>query len=87
MGLERLIKKSHLNEEQQEVADVIGFDNYCDLIATYGGSAVWVPKARSLVPSAEITDYIRTRYQNGYSDYQIAQELELPVSEVRRRRK
>lgn len=84
MGLAKLVKKSHLNEDQQEVADIVGIENYRDLIDTFGGSPIWVPKARSLVPAAEITDYIRTRIQNGDLPEQIARDLELPVSEVRR---
>lgn len=84
MGLAQLVKLSHLNAEQQEVVDIIGIDNYRDLIDTFGGSPVWIPKARSLVPAPEISDYIRTRLQNGDQAGQIAHDLEMPVSEVRR---
>lgn len=80
----RLVKLSHLNEDQQEVVDIIGIDNYRDLIDTFGGTPIWIPKARSLVPSPEITDYIKTRIQNGDLSEQIARDLEMPVSEVRR---
>lgn len=80
----RLVRLSHLNEDQQEVADIIGMDNYRDLIDTFGGTSIWIPKARSLVPTAEITDYIKTRIQKGDLAEQIARDLEMPVSEVRR---
>ena len=84
MGLAMLVKKSHLNADQQEVADIIGLENYQALVDTFGGSQIWIPKARSLVSSPEISTYIRSRRQNGDTPEQIARELELPVSEVRR---
>ncbi len=84
MGLAQLIKKSHLNPDQQEVADIIGLDNYQALVDTFGGSPIWIPKARSLVSSPEISEHIRSRRQQGDTPEQIARELEIPVSEVRR---
>ncbi len=84
MGLERLVLLSHLNADQQEVVDIIGLDNYKALISIYGGSSIWIPKARSLVSVPEITDYIKTRLQKGDLPGQIARDLEMPVSEVRR---
>lgn len=84
MGLAMLVKKSHLNADQQEVADIIGLENYQTLVDTFGGTQIWIPKARSLVSAPEIATYIRERRQNGDTPEQIARELELPVSEVRR---
>ncbi len=84
MGLERLVLLSHLNADQQDVVDIIGMDNYKALISTYGGSPIWIPKARSLVPTPEIIHYIKMRIQNGDLPGQIAHDLEMPVSEVRR---
>lgn len=84
MGLAMLVKKNHLNADQQEVADIIGLENYLALVDAFGGSQIWIPKARSLVSSPEIASYIRSRRQNGDTPEQIARELELPVSEVRR---
>lgn len=84
MGLSRLVKQSHLNEDQQEIVDIIGIDNYRELIDTFGGTPIWIPKARSVVPTPEIVDYIKNRMQNGDLAEQIARDLEMPVSEVRR---
>ncbi len=84
MGLEQLVKLSHLNAEQQEVVEIIGIDNYRELINIFGGSPIWIPKAKSLVPTPEIIHYIKTRIQNGDLPKQIAHDLEMPVSEVRR---
>lgn len=83
MGLAQLVKKSHLNPDQQEVADIIGMDNYRALVDTFGGDRIWIPKAKSLVPTAEIAEHIRSRRQNGDSVEQIARDLELPIAEVR----
>ena len=84
MGLSRLVKQSHLNEDQQEIVDIIGIDNYRELIDTFGGTPIWIPKARSVVPTPEIVDYIKNRMQHGDLVEQIARDLEMPVSEVRR---
>lgn len=63
MGLAMLIKKSHLNADQQEVADIIGLENYQALIDMYGGDRLYIPKARSIVPAAELAYEIRRRRQ------------------------
>lgn len=84
MGLAQLVKISHLNADQQEVVDIIGLDNYRALVDTFGGSQIWIPKARSLVSQTEISTYIKSRRQSGDTVEQIARDLELPVSEVRR---
>lgn len=84
MGLSKLIKESSLNLDQREVSDTIGFDKYCLLIDAFGGSPVWIPKARSLVPAKDISEYIRERRLNGCTTEQISKELELTSSDVRR---
>lgn len=79
-----LVKLSHLNEEQQAVVDVIGMDNYRALMDIYGGDRIWIPKARSLIPTPELVDYIQRRKQKGDSNEQIARDLEITVSDVRK---
>lgn len=79
-----LVKLSHLNEEQQAVVEVIGMDNYRALIDVYGGDRIWIPKARSLIPTPELVDYIRRRQQKGDGFEQIARDLEITVSDVRK---
>ena len=76
MGLAMLIKKSHLNADQQEVADIIGLENYQALIDMYGGDRLYIPKARSIVPATELAYEIRRRRQNGYSNEQIARDID-----------
>ena len=84
MGLAQLVKLSHLNAEQQEVVDIIGIDNYRDLIDKYGGDRLYIPKAKSLIPVAELAYEIRLRRQNGDRNEQIAQDLEIPFADVRK---
>ena len=84
MAMSSLVELRHLNEEQQAVVDVIGIDNYRSLMDIYGGDRIWIPKARSLVPAAEITDEVKRRRQNGDGLEQIAKELELAISDVRK---
>ena len=84
MGLAQLVKLSHLNAEQQEVVDIIGIDNYRDLIDKYGGDRLCIPKAKSLIPVAELAYEIRLRRQNGDRNEQIAHDLEIPFADVRK---
>ena len=84
MAMSDLVELRHLNEDQQAVVDAIGIDSYRALMDEYGGSQLWIPKAKSLVPAAEVAHHIRCRRQNGDTFEQIARDLELPLSDVRR---
>lgn len=84
MPMSDLVKLSHLNEDQQAVVDVIGMDNYRALMDVFGGDRIWIPKARSLIPTPELADYVRRQKQKGYSNEQIARDLEITVSDVRK---
>lgn len=84
MPMSDLVLLSHLNEGQQEIVDIIGMDNYKALINIYGGSPIWIPKARSLVPKPEIEHYIKSRIQHGDLPRQIARDLEMSEGDVRR---
>lgn len=84
MGLAKLVKKSRLNSDQQDVVNIIGLENYQALVDNFGGDRLWIPKAKTLVTPEEIAEYIRSRRNDGDSVEQIARELEMPFSEVRR---
>lgn len=84
MPMSDLVLLSHLNEDQQAVVEVIGIENYRALMDIYGGDRIWIPKARSLIPTSELADYIRRRKQNGDGNVQIAHDLEMEVSDVRK---
>lgn len=84
MAMSDLVELRHLNEDQQAVADIIGMDSYRALMDVYGGDRIWIPKAKSLLPAAELADHARCRKQSGYSIEQIAREMELTPSDVRK---
>lgn len=84
MAMSSLVELRHLNEEQQAVVDIIGIDNYRALMDVYGGDRLWIPKAKSLVPAPELADHVRYRRQNGDNIEQIANDLQLTASDVRK---
>ena len=84
MAMSSLVELRHLNEEQQAVVDIIGIDNYRALMDVYGGDRLWIPKAKSLIPAPELVDHVRCRKQKGDSIEQIANDLQLTVSDVRK---
>lgn len=63
MAMSDLVLLCHLNEEQQAVVDIIGMDNYRNLIEKFGGDRIYIPKAKSLIPTAELAYEIRRRRQ------------------------
>lgn len=84
MPMSDLVLLSHLNADQQAVVEIIGMDNYRALMDVYGGDRIWIPKARSLISTSELADYIRQRKQNGDGNEQIAHDLEISLSDVRK---
>lgn len=39
------VQMSDLDEEQQQVAELIGLDNYKRLVNVFGGLSIYIPKA------------------------------------------
>ena len=39
------VQMSDLDEEQQQVAELIGLDNYKRLVDVFGGLSIYIPKA------------------------------------------
>ena len=39
------VQMSDLDEEQQQVAELIGLDNYKRLVSVFGGLSIYIPKA------------------------------------------
>ncbi len=54
-----------LNEEQQEVAELIGFNTYISLVRVMGGSYIYVPKADRLCINAR-NKVIRNEFVGNY---------------------
>ena len=84
MPMSALVEVRHLNEDQREVAEIIGIENYRRLVDAFGGSPIWIPKAKTLVPNKEIANEVLRRRQSGESYEQIARELEIPIADVRK---
>lgn len=84
MPMSALVESRHLNEDQMEIAEIIGIESYRKLLDAFGGSQIWIPKARSLVPPGEITREIKYRREQGESYEHIARELELSIADVRK---
>lgn len=59
------IRPEDLTEEQRVMAECIGFEAYGKLVECYGGQAIYVPKADSLVRSLR-DERIRADF-NGYN--------------------
>lgn len=41
---ELVIQTDDLNEEQQQLAELIGLDNFAKLVQVFGGTSVYIPK-------------------------------------------
>lgn len=61
---ESYVTIDNLDEEQQNLANIIGFENYINLVSEYGGQNVYVPKldnlaklSRNLAICNEFTGY------------------------------
>lgn len=48
MALLDQIEVRNLDEDQRELAELIGIETYRRLVKTYGGTSVYIPKAESL---------------------------------------
>ena len=44
---EFVIQPDDLNEEQQQLAELIGLDNFAKLVQVFGGTNIYIPKAEA----------------------------------------
>ena len=49
------VQMSDLDEEQQQVAELIGLDNYKRLVSVFGGLSIYIPKADAARSSMDTT--------------------------------
>lgn len=78
--LERLTMDD-LNEDQREVAELVGLEQYKALIAVFGGVNIYIPKPDSFVRSAR-DERIRDEY-DGYNVKALALKYDLSEAQVR----
>ena len=71
-----------LKEEQQEVADIIGFDNYRQLMKYFAGTTIYIPKL-SEIERIRRNEKIRTEYKSGNSMKVLAIKYDLTEVQIR----
>lgn len=76
-----LITLEDLNEEQRQLAELIGLEGYRALVRAYGGTTIYVSKASTLT-IADRNDRIREEY-NGYNMPELAIKWDLSISSIR----
>lgn len=79
-ALER-VRLEDLDQEQQEVAELIGLDSYKKLMAEYGGMSIYIPKADRL-ERMERNDKIRSEF-DGYNFRELAMKYGLTEVSIR----
>ena len=79
-ALEKL-QLEDLDQEQQEVAEVIGLENYKQLMARYGGTSIYIPKADRR-ERMERNEQIRCAF-DGYNFRELAQKFGLTEVTIR----
>lgn len=79
-ALEKL-QLEDLDQEQQEVAEVIGLENYKQLMARYGGTSIYIPKTDRR-ERRDRNEQIRSAF-NGYNFRELAQKFGLTEVTIR----
>lgn len=75
------VKLEDLDQEQQEMAELIGLENYKKLMSEYGGMSIYIPKADRL-ERMERNDKIRTEF-DGYNFRELALKFGLTEVSIR----
>lgn len=75
------IKESDLDEDQRQLAELIGLDNYQKLIKTYGGTPIYIPKADAFIRASR-NEQIKADF-NGYNFRQLAFKYNLTEVQIR----
>lgn len=70
-----------LDEERQQVARLIGLDNFKKLMEVYGGVYLYIPKADKL-ERIERNEQIRAEF-NGYNFRELARKYDLTEVSIR----
>ena len=75
MNAVEIIRLEDLNDEQQQVAELIGLENFRKLMAVFGGVNLYIPKADKL-ERLDRNDKIRAEF-NGYNFRELAKKYSL----------
>lgn len=71
-----------LKKEQQEVAEIIGFDNYMLLMEYYAGTSLYIPKL-SEIERSKRNEEIRKDYEKGKTMKYLAIRYNLTEMQIR----
>lgn len=75
------LKIEDLNEEQQQLAELIGIENYCKLVQTFGGLSVYIPRIESF--ERMLRDESLREEFNGYNIRELSRKYGLTEVRVR----
>ena len=75
------VQMSDLDEEQQQVAELIGLDNYKRLVNVFGGLSIYIPKADAWERMAR-DEQIRAEF-DGYNFKELAGRYGLTEVRIR----
>ena len=75
------VQMSDLDEEQQQVAELIGLDNYKRLVSVFGGLSIYIPKADAWERMAR-DEQIREEF-DGYNFKELAGRYGLTEVRIR----
>lgn len=81
MNLIETIELSDLNEDQQQLAELIGLESYKKLVLAFGGTYLYLPKVDTLTIENR-NNKIREDF-NGYNINELAIKWNLSVSRIR----
>lgn len=76
-----MITLENLKEEQKEVAEIIGIENYIKLVKYFGGSSIYIHKADTI--SRVIRDEQIKEEFNGRNYKELALKYNLSVNQIR----
>jgi Mor family transcriptional regulator len=80
MKSETDIIRENLTETQREIADIIGFDNYLNLVRFVNGDSIYIPKYSELLRPC-VDEEIREKF-DGYNFKELAAEYDLTVKSI-----
>lgn len=71
-----------LSEEQRQIAELIGFDNYKKLVRIFAGMSIYIPKMDSLEASVR-NRKIRAEF-NGFNYQELVRKYHISERHIRR---
>jgi len=80
MSDDTLIIMDNLSDTQREIADIIGFDNYLNLVRFVNGDSIYIPKYSELLKPC-VDEEIRGKF-DGYNFRELAAEYNVAVKTI-----